>query len=131
MTRLLYLPDDATIIQLEVEITPRQLSAAVNAGLKPVPQLTGSAHKLSASLVGNTVIVFPQHMHNHPGKSGLRESLTKRQSQVLDLAMSGYSCAQIAGIMGISRRTVAYHLKGIKSLIQPGVISGALKGSSK
>ena len=39
MTRLLYLPDDATVIQLEVELTPAELSAAVNAGMRPLAAL--------------------------------------------------------------------------------------------
>ena len=39
MTRLLYLPDDATVIQLEVELTPDELSAAVNAGMRPAAVL--------------------------------------------------------------------------------------------
>lgn len=128
MTRLLYLPDDATIIQLDVNIPPRQLTAAVNAGLTPVPQLSANGQKLSASLVGNTVIVFPSRLHDHPVKSNLRHTLTHRQGQVLELAMSGYSSVQIANIMGISRRTVTYHLKGIKSLIQPGTYAGMIKG---
>ena len=39
MTRLLFLPDDQTVVQVEVEITPRQLTAAINSGLRPLPLL--------------------------------------------------------------------------------------------
>ena len=60
MTRLLYLPDDATVIQLEVELTPAELSAAVNAGMRPVPALKSAPPgKLTAIQAGSTVIVTP------------------------------------------------------------------------
>lgn len=125
MTRLLYLPDDATIIQIEVDIPSRQLAAAINAGLKPVPQLGGGPDRLSARPVGNSVIVFPYRIHEHNPKVLKYSSLTRRQKEVLELAMNGYSNIQIAERMGISRRTVAYHLKSIKTLIQKGNSTGS------
>jgi DNA-binding NarL/FixJ family response regulator len=124
MTRLLYLPDDATIIQIEVDIPSKQLAAAINAGLKPVPQLEESPDRLSARLVGNSVIVFPWRMHENYSKVKQYSNLTRRQREVLELAMNGYSKIQIAERMGISRRTVAYHLKSIKTLIQKGDAAG-------
>lgn len=117
MTRLLYLPDDVTIIQLDVEIPPKQLTAAINAGLKPVPLLVNSNDKLMASQVGKTVIISPKRKRGHPTKILSQNGLTRRQRQVLELASNGYSNAQIASLMGISRRTVSYHLKGIKTQI--------------
>ena len=117
MTRLLYLPDDVTIIQLEVEISPKQLTAAINAGLKPVPLLVNSSDRLIASQVGKTVIISPKRKRGHPAKTLASNGLTRRQRQVLELASNGYSNSQIASLMGISRRTVSYHLKGIKTQI--------------
>jgi DNA-binding CsgD family transcriptional regulator len=119
MTRLLYLPDDVTIIQLDVDITARQLAAAVNAGLRPVPALSANSEKLTASQIGNTVIVSPRRKRGHPGSPLQQNSLTRRQRQVLELASHGYSTVEIAGLMGISRRTVSYHLKSIKTQIKP------------
>jgi DNA-binding CsgD family transcriptional regulator len=55
-------------------------------------------------------------------------ALTQKQRRVLELAMKGFSNLQIAELMGISKRTVAYHMKGIKSLIQPRKITGMVKG---
>ena len=127
MTRLLYLPDDATIIQLEVNIPPRQLAAAVNAGLDPLPQVLVRGRRHLASLIGNTVIVFPRRKRERSVKPNYGSLLTRRQNQVLELAMCGYTNLQIAETMGISIRTVTHHLKGIKARIQPGEIPVLLK----
>jgi DNA-binding CsgD family transcriptional regulator len=127
MTRLLYLPDDATIIQLEVSIPARQLTAAVNAGLDPLPQVFARGRRNIASLIGNTVIVFPRRKRERTVRPNYSSMLTRRQNQVLELAMSGCTNLQIAETMGISIRTVTYHLKGIKARIQPGEIPGLLK----
>ena len=51
MTRLLYLPDDATIIHLDVEIPSRQLAAALTAGLEPLPGVFVKGQRYTASLV--------------------------------------------------------------------------------
>ena len=119
MTRLLYLPDDATIIQLEVEFSPRQLAAAVNAGLRPLAVLKDNPEKLSASLIGNTVIVSPKRKRGRTTPPIQANCLTRRQREVLELASSGYSNMEIAKQMGISRRTVSYHMKGIKDQLKP------------
>ena len=84
MTRLLYLPDDATVIQLEVELTPAELSAAVNAGMRPVACAQSRPSRQAHRHPGG------QHSHRHPGemKSSSREKadLSKRQAQVLELS---------------------------------------------
>jgi DNA-binding CsgD family transcriptional regulator len=118
MTRLLYIPDDITLIQLDVEISARQLTAAINAGLHPVQALSSSSENLHASQIGNTVIVSPRHRRGHPVRQLQQNNLTRRQRQVLELASNGYSNIEIAKLMGISRRTVSYHLKGIKTQIK-------------
>lgn len=123
MTRLLYLPDDVTIIQLNVEISARQLAAAINAGLRPLAVLGESSERLVASQIGNTVIVSPRHKRGHPAQSLQHSSLTRRQRQVLELASHGYSNLEISKMMGISRRTVSYHLQGIKSQIKTEPVS--------
>ena len=123
MTRLLYLPDDVTIIQLNVEISARQLAAAINAGLRPLAVLGESSERLAASQIGNTVIVSPRHKRGHPAQLLQHSSLTRRQRQVLELASHGYSNLEISKMMGISRRTVSYHLKGIKSQIKNEPVS--------
>lgn len=119
MTRLLYLPDDVSLIQMDVEINARQLAAAVNAGLRPVPVLEPITEKLIACQIGNTVIVSPGLENGRPTRLLQQDSLTPRQKQVLELASSGYSTSEISKIMNISRRTVSYHLKCVKNLMKP------------
>jgi DNA-binding CsgD family transcriptional regulator len=117
MTRLLYLPDDATIIQVEVSIPAKQLSTSINSGSIPIPLLLESADRLAATQIGQTVIVSPRRKRGRPAKPNVQNSLTRRQHQVLELAAQGYANSQIATLMGISRRTVSYHLKSIKTQI--------------
>lgn len=111
MTRLLYLPDDATVIQLEVDLTPAELVTAVNAGMRPLPVLrTGPPGKLSACQLNNTVIVAPQRGVNRTRKQNTETSLTRRQKQVLELSARGFSTLEIASMLDLSRRAVNYHL---------------------
>jgi len=75
MTRLLYLPDDATVIQLETEMTPSQLAAAVNAGMRPITALkTAPPGPLNAIQTGKTVIVIPAESQSaSTGKAALSQ----------------------------------------------------------
>jgi len=120
MTRLLYLPDDATVIQLEVEITPSQLTAAVNAGMRPLAVLKGAPPgKLSAIHAGTTVIIIPG---GEPISFKNKSELSKRQAQVLELSARGLSTGEIAMLMNLSRRTVNYHLGMVKERIRAGIL---------
>lgn len=112
MTRLLFLPDDQTVVQVEVEITPRQLTAAINSGLRPLPLLRDAPFvKLTANQLGNTVVVAPAVKRGRPPRlAPLKTRLTRRQRQVLELKSVGFSTAEIAVTLGISRRTVSYHM---------------------
>ena len=93
MTRLLYLPDDATVIQLEVEITPSQLTAAVNAGMRPLAVLKSAPPgKLSAIHAGTTVIIIPG---GEPISCKNKSELSKRQAQVFELSARGLSTGEV------------------------------------
>lgn len=120
MTRLLYLPDDATIIQFEVDQSPSQLCAAINAGLRPISQLREAPPgKLVAREIGATVIVAPTG-RNEPtikNKKG-NQGLSRRQTQVHDLALRGLSSGEIAVLLHLSRRTVNYHLNQVKNRLR-------------
>jgi DNA-binding NarL/FixJ family response regulator len=119
MTRLLYLPDDATVIQLEVELTPAQLSAAVNAGMRPVTALKSApAGKLTATQIGSTVIVTPAHKRNRAAHASEKPELSRRQSQVLELSERGLSSGEIALLLNLSRRTINYHLFKVKNRVR-------------
>jgi DNA-binding CsgD family transcriptional regulator len=129
MTRLLYLPDDTTVIQLEVEISPSQLCAAVNAGMRPLAVLRNAPPgKLTANEMGGTVIVAPApsgKRSNSAKTTPPASGLSRRQAQVHELSVRGLTSGEIAVMLHLSRRTVNYHLNQVKNRIHPGEIPQA------
>lgn len=127
MTRLLYLPDDATVIQLEVELAPAELVAAVNAGLRPLPILRAAPPgKFTACQVNATVVIAPARPRGRPRTSPDKPDLTRRQRQVLDLSARGFSSEEIAAMLDLSRRTVNYHLNQVRRRVR-GEIPARMK----
>lgn len=123
MTRLLYLPDDATVIQLEVDLTPTELITAVNAGMRPLPVLRSSPPgKLTACQVNTTVIIAPVSNPIRIVKGNTDSQLTKRQKQVLELSNRGFTTLEIAGMLSLSRRAVNYHLNQARNRLRGGFI---------
>lgn len=116
MTRLLFLPDDQTVVQMDVDMTARQLAAAVNAGLRPIPLLQNApSDRLIANILGNTVVIAPAVKRGRRRQSSLEKTqLTRRQRQVLELTSLGFSNAEIALTLGLSRRAVSYHLTHLR-----------------
>ncbi len=127
MTRLLYLPDDATVIQLEVDMPAAQLCATVNAGMRPLPVLRSAPpDKLTASEMGGTVVVAPATHRTTPHKqTRTPASLSRRQTQVHELAIRGLTSGEIAVMLHLSRRTVNYHLNQVKNRMHLGEIPQA------
>lgn len=127
MTRLLYLPDDATVVQLEVDMPASQLCAAVNAGMRPLPVLRSAPPaKLTASEMGSTVIVAPASHRSTPLKrTHTPAGLSRRQTQVHELSIRGLSSGEIAVMLHLSRRTVNYHLNQVKNRMHLGDIPQA------
>ena len=127
MTRLLYLPDDATVIQLEVDLTPAELLSAVNAGLRPLPILRSAPPgRLSVVQVNTTVVIAPARQRGRPRVTADKSDLTRRQRQVLELSSRGFSSDEIAGMLNLSRRTVNYHLNQVRRRIR-GELPALLK----
>jgi DNA-binding NarL/FixJ family response regulator len=127
MTRLLYLPDDATVIQLEEDLTPSQLSAAINAGMRPLAVLKSAPPgKLSASQVGSTVIIAPAPKRIRAARHSTKSKLSRRQAQVVELTARGLSSGEIALLLHIAQRTVNYHLNQVKSHMREGSIIQSL-----
>jgi DNA-binding CsgD family transcriptional regulator len=119
MTRLLYLPDDATVIQLEVDLAPAELVSAVNAGLRPLPILRSApAGPFSAVQVNTTVVIAPTRAKGRPRRSAEKSDLTRRQRQVLELSTRGFSSDEIAAMLDLSRRTVNYHLNQVRRRVR-------------
>ncbi len=78
MTRLLYLPDDATVIQLEIDLSPAELVAAINAGLRPLPILRAAPPgKLTAIQVNASVIIAPVRLPGRPRISSPTSDLSR------------------------------------------------------
>lgn len=127
MTRLLYLPDDATVIQLEVDMPAAQLCAAVNAGIRPLPVLRSAPpDRLTASEMGGSVVVAPVAPKTTPNKRAHKTAgLSRRQSQVHELAIRGLTSGEIAVMLHLSRRTVNYHLNQVKNRMHLGEIPQA------
>jgi DNA-binding NarL/FixJ family response regulator len=125
MTRLLYLPDDATVIQLETDLTPSQLTSAVNAGMRPIAALKAAPPgPLNAIQAGKTVIVIPTESQSF---SAEKAALTQRQAQIFELSLRGLSSGEIALLLHLSIRTVNYHLNKAKALLRkdnPNVMNG-------
>lgn len=119
MTRLLFLPDDATVIQLEVDLSPAELVSAVNSGLRPLPVLRSApAGGLTAVQVGTTVIIAPSRQPGRPRISSAKPDLTRRQRQVMELSSRGFTTAEIAAMLNLSRRAVNYHLSQVRRRIR-------------
>lgn len=130
MTRLLYLPDDVTVIQLEVELSPVELVTAVNAGMRPLPVLRSSpAGKLTACQLDSTVIVAPLRAVSPPRKGPAKVELTRRQKQVLELSTRGFTTMEIAAMLSLSRRAVNYHLNQARSRLRGGLPHPSARGS--
>ncbi len=130
MTRLLYLPDDATVIQLEVDLSPAELVTAVNAGMRPLPILRSSPPgKLAACQIDTTVIIAPVRSALRPRKVQPGSELTRRQKQVLDLSVRGFTTTEIAGMLSLSRRAVNYHLNQARSRLRSGLPAQSAENS--
>ena len=57
------------------------------------------------------MVVAPAVKRGRPPRlAPLKTRLTRRQRQVLELKSVGFSTAEIAVTLGISRRTVSYHM---------------------
>lgn len=127
MTRLLYLPDDATVIQLEVDMPASQLCAAVNAGMRPLAVLRSAPpDKLTASEMGGTVVVAHATQRTASHKRTITPAgLSRRQTQVYELSIRGLTSGEIAVMLHLSRRTVNYHLNQVKNRIHLGEIPQA------
>lgn len=122
MTRLLFLPDENTVIQLEVEGDASQWVATINSGARPLPFLTSlPPGKLTASEFGSTVVVVPGvEKRTRVGGEVEGTVLSRRQLQVHELAVRGLSSGEIALLLRISRRTVNYHLNQARARIHQG-----------
>ena len=120
MTRLLFLPDDETVIVLHSGLAASDLAERVNQGqwTPPAPYDVEKTIALHAIKQGRTVIVTP-HLPldlNKPALNEIRLLLKPRQREVMLLMARGFSNKEIAAQLNKSQRTVALHVATLKAL---------------
>ena len=123
MASLLFLPDDSrSLFLIHVELSAEDLLEAIRAGQWSWPLAHGtfswepSSHDYQAASLGDLVIVVPrwEGASTLQAFSGKRVALTPRQRQIVQLLAEGQTSAQMARCLGISVRTVNYHVAELK-----------------
>lgn len=135
MTRILFLPNDRTLLTLESADPPDKLIQAVNQGQWQPPELlSGSAslphlETMQAVLLGKSAILIFR-----PADPGLAENinarqwlLSPRQLLVLQHLARGMTVVKIARTLGISRRTVFLHMAAIRRNLRAASMPEAVK----
>jgi DNA-binding NarL/FixJ family response regulator len=128
MTRLLFLPDDQTLVVLDSPLAAGDLVERVNQGrwTPPAPYDAIHGDKIAAPLhamrLGNqasTVIITPHPPFDLAGAAlaEIRRLLKPRQRQILLLLARGLSNKEIAVQLGLHPRTVAQHISALKALL--------------
>jgi DNA-binding CsgD family transcriptional regulator len=122
MTRLLFLPDDQTLVVLDSTLPAADLVERVGLGQWTPPPPYGSAAAGQAALhaftLGRTVIITPTLPLDlaDPGLDEIRRLLKPRQRQILLLLAHGLSNKEIALRLKLHPRTVALHIATLKML---------------
>lgn len=125
MTRILYIPDDASQYTLESRLDAADLVVEVAAGRwQPPPEIRKRAGEPAAALRAvrlgrEAVLIFPLL---EPGEldSELRGEapLSQRQLAVLQCLAEGLAVKQISRRLGLAERTVFLHLAALKKKLR-------------
>lgn len=125
MTRILYIPDDASQFTLETHLDPADLVVEVAAGRwHPPPEIRARGGEppvaLRAVRLGReAVLIFPLL---EPGdlEDELRgeAALSRRQLAVLQCLAEGLAVKQISRRLGLAERTVFLHLAALKKKLR-------------
>lgn len=122
MARVLFLPDESSVIWLQSAWPAETLAAQVRSRRWQPPEpyaswLREGGHTLSCAVFGGLVIIQVEQ----PGPAPARPPelsgpmLTRREIEVLQYMAEGLNLAEIAGRLGLSVRTVSSHIRRIKS----------------
>lgn len=126
MTRLLFLPDETTLIQLESPLDPDNLIHSIQNGLwqPPTPYREGDkggqTRRLQAIRLGTIVVVGYQVSQKSGGIRRRRGSLSRRQLQVLKGLAEGLTSRQIAARLKLHPGTIEHHVNAIKARLGTG-----------
>lgn len=123
MTRILFFPDDHSLIWLDSPLRAEKLVESVNCGEwqppAPYAALPTGRPLLRALHLDQLVVVLPSQPLPEPvrlekaAQPG-KPSLSPRQHQVLQLLAEGLSTKEIARRLNISPRTVHFHIANLK-----------------
>jgi DNA-binding CsgD family transcriptional regulator len=123
MTRVLIISDPNTLVWLELPLPAAELVRAARGDKWLPPQLAGyisPGMSFGVSLVEDTVIIYQQEKTLPDGRErhskGGETHLSLRQRQVLQGIVQGLTTKEIARNLGVSPRTVLFHLAAVKSL---------------
>lgn len=126
MTRLLFLPDETTLILLESPLDPDDLVRSIQNNLwqPPAPYQGcgegGPPQRLQAARFGAMVVVSNQVSHK-PGSVRRRSGgLSRRQTQVLKGLAEGLTSRQIAARLNLHPGTIEHHVNAIKTRLGSG-----------
>ncbi|NPV75464.1 MAG: helix-turn-helix transcriptional regulator [Anaerolineae bacterium] len=126
MTRLLFLPDETTLILLESPLDPDHLIHSIQNNLwqPPSPYREGSqggrTRRLQAIRLGDIVVVGYQ-VSQRPERVRRRGGgLSRRQLQVLKGLAEGLTSRQIAARLKIHPGTIEHHVNAIKARLGTG-----------
>ena len=125
------LASEANVVFLTNHFEPRSLAEALRAGVRAVLPTEISAEQLVAALeavaAGLIVmhpvevnVVFPAAQPASRPLAQLSESLTPRESEVLQMLASGLANKEIAARLAISEHTVKFHVASILGKLGAG-----------
>jgi DNA-binding NarL/FixJ family response regulator len=127
MTRLLFLPDDQTLVMLDSPLAAGALVELVNLGrwTPPAPygdQIAAPLHAIRLGSQASTVIITPHPPFDlsEAARAEIHRLLKPRQRQILLLLAHGLSNKEIALQLGLHPRTVAQHIAALKALFGAG-----------
>lgn len=122
MARILFLPDETTVILLQSAHSVDRLLGLVKSGLwlPPAPYdewVTAGGYGLNATAAGGLVVIQVCCGGQAPGRPAeLRVPVfSQRQLLVLQYLAEGLKQSEIARRIGISPRTVSAHINSIKA----------------
>ena len=120
MARLLFLPNDDTVLLLQSDLGPEDLIRAVLEGKwsPPAGVGDGSQRAFRAVRLGSYVIITPLEPYapcETEALAGRAIKLSTRQTEVLQALCEGLTDKEIAARPGVSAHTITNHIGILKS----------------
>lgn len=118
MTRLLFLPNDETVLLLQSSLSTDELVRAVLEGewTPPLGYHTPQRQAFRAVRLGSSVIIAPREPLSAAGEGdGMSPRFSPRQIEVLQGLVEGLTDKEIATRLGLSAHTVTNHIGILKA----------------